>query len=176
MALSRFSHCGNLFFCATFHIAEILLSCYYKRTKMKGGFSWKTLLSIHKKKLQERKFALLSTKVCKMQQTTISLILTNSLTNWKRGIMPINDYRIAFTTHAKDDIISIGDYITFTLLEPDISKKFKKGLRNSINQLKYFPYKFPLVQDDILQGHGIRYMPHKIIMHFIQLLKFYILS
>ncbi len=49
----------------------------------------------------------------------------------------MNDYRIAFTTHAKDDIINIGDYITFTLLAPDTSNKFIKGLKNSILQLKY---------------------------------------
>lgn len=73
----------------------------------------------------------------------------------------MNDYRIAFTTHAKDDIINIGDYITFTLLEPDTSDKFIKGLKNSISQLKYFPYKFPLIQDDILKDFGVRYMPYK---------------
>lgn len=73
----------------------------------------------------------------------------------------MNDYRVTLTQQAKDDIISIGDYIAFTLLEPDISRNFIKGLRNSILQLKLLPYKFPLVQDDILQSQGIRYMPYK---------------
>ena len=73
----------------------------------------------------------------------------------------MNDYRITLTQRAKDDIIDIGDYITYTLLEPDTSRKFIKGLRNSISQLKFLPYKFPLVQDDILQNQNIRCMPYK---------------
>lgn len=73
----------------------------------------------------------------------------------------MNEYRIVLTHRAKDDIIDIGDYITYTLLEPDTSKNFIKGLRNSISQLIDFPYKFPLVQDDILQRQGIHYMPYK---------------
>ncbi len=73
----------------------------------------------------------------------------------------MNEYRITLTQRAKDDIISIGDYITYTLLEPDISSNFIKGLRTSISQLKFFPFKFPLVQDDILQSQGIRCMPYK---------------
>ena len=71
------------------------------------------------------------------------------------------DYRITLTRQAKKDIIDIGDYISYTLLEPDTSRNFIKGLRNSISQLKFFPYKFPLVQDDILQLQGIRCMPYK---------------
>ena len=74
---------------------------------------------------------------------------------------PMNDYQITLTKRAKDDIIDIGDYITYTLLEPDTSKTFIKGLRQSISQLKFFPYKFPLVQDDILQSQSIRCMPYK---------------
>lgn len=73
----------------------------------------------------------------------------------------MNDYQIAFTSRAKDDIINIGDYITFTLLEPDTSKNFITGLKDSISQLKYFPYKFPLIPDNTLQMQNIRYMPYK---------------
>lgn len=46
----------------------------------------------------------------------------------------MNVYRITLTKRAKNDIIDIGGYIT---------------------------YKFPLVQDDILQKQGIRCMPYK---------------
>lgn len=73
----------------------------------------------------------------------------------------MDDYRITLTERAKDDIIDIGDYIAFTLLEPDISNKFIKGLRKSISQLKSFPYRYPLIQDDILQSQGVRCMPYK---------------
>ena len=73
----------------------------------------------------------------------------------------MNDYRITLTNRAKDDITNIGDYITYTLSEPDTSKNFIKGLRKSISQLKFFPYKFPLVQDDILKNQNIHCMPYK---------------
>ncbi len=73
----------------------------------------------------------------------------------------MNNYRITLTQRAKDDIIDIGDYISETLLSPDTSTNFIKGLRNSISQLKFFPYKFPLIQDNILQRQGIRCMPYK---------------
>lgn len=73
----------------------------------------------------------------------------------------MNEYRIVLTSRAKDDIIDIGDYISFTLLEPYTSQTFVKGLKKSISQLKYFPFKFPLVQDEFLQTQGIRCMPYK---------------
>lgn len=76
-------------------------------------------------------------------------------------MVPMNNYRITLTKRAKDDIIDIGDYITYTLSEPNISINFIKGLKQSISQLKFFPYKFPLVQDDLLQNQDIRCMPYK---------------
>ncbi len=62
----------------------------------------------------------------------------------------MNNYRVTLTRQAKDDIIDIGDYISYTLLEPGTSRNFIKGLRNSISQLKYFPYKFPLIMQVIV--------------------------
>ena len=73
----------------------------------------------------------------------------------------MDEYQLILTERAKEDIIDIGDYISFKLSEPDISKKFIKGLRKSILTLKSFPYKFPFVQDDILQKQKIRCMPYK---------------
>ena len=83
----------------------------------------------------------------------------------------MNDYRITLTMRAKNDIIDIGDYITYTLLEPDTSKNFIQGLRQSISQLKFFPYKFPLVQDDILKEQNIRCMPYKNYYIFYKILE-----
>ena len=71
------------------------------------------------------------------------------------------DYRIVITERARDDLIDIGDYIAFTRAEPDISKRFIKDLKNSISQLRNFPYKFPIIQDEILQRKNIRCMPYK---------------
>lgn len=93
--------------------------------------------------------------------TTSYWTLTRPSTNCKKGITPINVHRITLMRQTKEDIIDIDNSISYTLLEPDTSRNFIKGLRNSISQLKYFPYKFPLVQDDILHRQGIRCMPHK---------------
>lgn len=73
----------------------------------------------------------------------------------------MNEYRITLTKRAADDITAIGDYIAFTLSEPDTSRNFIKGLKTSISRLKLFPYKFPFVQDSILQKQNIRCMPYK---------------
>lgn len=83
----------------------------------------------------------------------------------------MNEYRITFTRRAADDMTDIGDYIAFTLSEPDISRKFIKGLRTSISQLKIFPYKFPIVQDNILQKQNIRCMPYKSYYIFYQIME-----
>ncbi len=83
------------------------------------------------------------------------------LTNLHAGIMRMIDYRIVFTERARDDLIDIGDYIAFTRAEPDISKRFIKDLKNSISQLRNFPYKFPIIQDEILRSKNIRCMPYK---------------
>ncbi len=73
----------------------------------------------------------------------------------------MSEYRTTLTKRAADDITEIGDYIHFSLSKPDISRDFIKGLKTSISQLKLFPYKFPLVQDTILQKQDIRCMPYK---------------
>ncbi len=73
----------------------------------------------------------------------------------------MDKYRITLTQRATDDIIGIGDYIAFQLLQPDTSENFIKGLRHSISQLKLLPYKFPLIQDDSLQNQSIRCIPYK---------------
>lgn len=83
----------------------------------------------------------------------------------------MDKYRITLTQRATDDIIGIGDYIAFQLLQPDTSENFIKGLRHSISQLKLLPYKFPLIQDDSLQNQSIRCMPHKNFMFSMKLLK-----
>jgi len=43
-------------------------------------------------------------------------------------------YKIVMTNRSKDDLIDIGDYITYTLLEPETARNFIKGLRKSINK------------------------------------------
>ena len=81
----------------------------------------------------------------------------------------MNNYSIKISRRAREDIIDIGDYIAYVLMEPETSKKLIKGLKNSISNLKYFTYRFPLIQN-IRNKDGIRCMPYK--NYFI----FYIIS
>lgn len=71
------------------------------------------------------------------------------------------DYRIVLTRRAKDDIVDIGDYITYTLLEPNTARDFIIGLRKTIIELNEFPERYSLVDDDVLASQGIRCMPYK---------------
>ena len=73
----------------------------------------------------------------------------------------MDKYQITITPKAKNDLIDIGDYISFILLEPETAERFVKGLRRSISQLQYFPKKFPIIQDYILKYRKIHYMSYK---------------
>lgn len=70
-------------------------------------------------------------------------------------------YRIVITRRAKKDIVDIGDYITYTLLEPETAKKFVLGLRKTINSLKEYPNRYPYVNDKTLADQGVRCIPYK---------------
>ena len=83
----------------------------------------------------------------------------------------MNKYRIVLSLRAKNDILNIGDYISLVLLEPDISRKFVKNLRYSISQLKIFPYKYSIIQDDNLKSQNVRCMPYKNYYIFYEVLE-----
>ena len=91
--------------------------------------------------------------------------------NWRRDIALVDKYCITLVPKAKVDILSISDYITFTLLEPDISKKFINGLYLAISSLEIFPYKFPLTQDEILMRYNIRCMPYRNYLVFYKVIE-----
>ena len=72
----------------------------------------------------------------------------------------MNKYKIELSIPAFYELKSIGDYISYTLMEPDTSKKFIKGLRASISTLSTFPYRYPPINPD--NKHQItRCMPYK---------------
>lgn len=80
----------------------------------------------------------------------------------------MNKYRILLTKNAKDDLIEIRNHITYELMSPDISKKFIYGLRKSISQLYYLPYKFPQVKTKYIDRQSCRYMPYKNFLIFYE--------
>ena len=62
---------------------------------------------------------------------------------------------------ANEGLIDIGDYITYTLLEPETALSFVRGLRKSISSLQKFPQRYKLIEDKILSSQGIQCMPYK---------------
>ena len=69
----------------------------------------------------------------------------------------MDSYQVELSIVAYKQLKSIGDYITYTLLEPETSKRLIKGLRRSISNLSTFPYRYPPF--DIKRN--IRCMPYK---------------
>ena len=61
----------------------------------------------------------------------------------------MKEYDVVLTRRAKNDIIDIGDYISYTLLEPETAYRFITGLRSAIS----------LVDDRVLSTQGIHCMP-----------------
>ena len=75
------------------------------------------------------------------------------------------------TVQANDDIIDTGDYITYTLLEPETARAFVRGLRESISTLKELPYRHPFANDEVLASQGIRCLPYKNYFIFYQVIE-----
>lgn len=62
------------------------------------------------------------------------------------------EYRLVLTKKAIDDMIDIGDYITYTLLEPQTSRDFVKGLHQAIRSLSSLPNRYSLINDALCQA------------------------
>ncbi len=75
--------------------------------------------------------------------------------------MKMPEHKIVLTRRAQDDIVDIGDYITYTLLEPETAQNFVRGLRKAIAKLKNIPNGYVLVDDVVLASQGIHCMPYK---------------
>jgi len=73
----------------------------------------------------------------------------------------MSNYKIIITDRAINDLINIGDYITYTLLEPRIALNLVKEIRESIYKLRVFPFRQTLVNDEVLAEQGIRCLPYK---------------
>lgn len=75
--------------------------------------------------------------------------------------MSVNEYRIIIAAKAHSDMLNISTYISDTLLSPETSKQFIKGLKESISNLSFTPYRFPLIQNSYLEDTSIHCMPYK---------------
>jgi hypothetical protein len=66
----------------------------------------------------------------------------------------MDNYHIELSIVAFKQLKSIGDYISYVLLEPDTSRRLIKGLRSSISNLSTFPYRYPSKQLDTIKEIG----------------------
>lgn len=73
----------------------------------------------------------------------------------------MKEYDVILTRRAKNDIIDIGNYIAYTLLEPETTYRFVTGLRGAISTLQELPSRFALADDRVLFSQRIRCMPYK---------------
>lgn len=72
----------------------------------------------------------------------------------------MNEYRILLTKMAREDIVGIGDLVAYTLMEPGRTKEIGNGLQQAVFALKYFPYKYQLTKDNIIEKQSIRCLPY----------------
>lgn len=70
-------------------------------------------------------------------------------------------YNVIMTSRARYDLIDIGDYITYTLLESKAALDLIKGIRKEIIGLSKLPNRQALVGDVVLASQGIRCLLYK---------------
>jgi len=82
------------------------------------------------------------------------------LTSLKENIR-MRKYNVVLTKKAKKDLESIENYISYVLLEPNISYRLIVELREKITSLCIMPRRCTLVGDSALAKQGIRYLLYK---------------
>lgn len=81
----------------------------------------------------------------------------------------MNLFKIAITRQAQEDMTSIGDYIAYTLEEPETASKFIADLRAAVLSLHSFPYRYQLIDDPVLSSQGIHSLTIKNYYVFYQI-------
>jgi toxin ParE1/3/4 len=67
-------------------------------------------------------------------------------------------WKIILTQRAEDDLDEIYTYIAETLLEPEIAKKQRNRIANSIHQLAHFPERCPLHDAEPWRSQKLRFL------------------
>ena len=68
----------------------------------------------------------------------------------------MNKYTIEYSKESKQDLIGIKQYIKYNLQEPEIAQKLISKIRNEINNLKYNPEIYDIIDDDLIKKLEIR--------------------
>ena len=75
--------------------------------------------------------------------------------------MEYTDYKVHITASTKQDYYKAEDYIAQKLYSYSGAFNLAKSFREAINDLKFFPKKYPLCNDELLHMWGIRFVPVK---------------
>ena len=67
-------------------------------------------------------------------------------------------YNIVYSKESKQDLIGIKQYIKYNLQEPDIAQKLISKMREEIDNLKYNPEIYSIIDDDLIKRLEIRKM------------------
>ena len=67
-------------------------------------------------------------------------------------------YEVKLTEQAFEQIEETVQYISKTLLEPEIARKWADTLQNDIKNLEYMPSRYPLTEEKPWHAEGIRKM------------------
>jgi len=68
----------------------------------------------------------------------------------------VKKYNIQYLKESKEDLLGIKQYIKYDLQKPEISQKLISKIRNEINNLKYNPKIYEVIDDELLNKIGIR--------------------
>lgn len=71
------------------------------------------------------------------------------------------EYNVLFTTHARDDLKAIYEYIAFALCAPESAAGTVKRILAGAKGLAQFPESNPLYRQQPWQGLGVRFLPCK---------------
>lgn len=69
------------------------------------------------------------------------------------------NWKIEFTTAAREDLRNIFSYIAYELCEPIIAKRQTNRILNEIQGLDTMPMRYQLYQEEPWFSQGLRYFP-----------------
>jgi len=77
-------------------------------------------------------------------------------------------YQIKITEPAENDIQSAVNYIIRDLKNPAAALRLFDDAYDAINSLEEMPFRYPLVNDEILASYGFRFFPvHNYIVFYV---------
>ena len=68
---------------------------------------------------------------------------------------------IVYTDRARQDLLTLFDYIANTLLSPDAARRTADAVMNAVRGLSDMPERYPLYRDEPWHSRNVRFVPVK---------------